>query len=190
MPKRVEALVAERGGPVYEPLAAYPVVEAIRGRWHGIRDEVLSVLAAAPLRAIPDERVQPGSWSILPLLPEAEDLSIFPDWEESRRFVPELWALLQSLPAIQGYTVSCLRAGGYIAPHRHENPFVTAILTLQAGPACYMIADGERNDFHPGEIAIFDYRREHLARNFGSIDWISLLMLLPPAPRTPNAVPG
>jgi hypothetical protein len=163
-------------------VAAYPVLEGVLARWEAIRDEVVPALAGAPLVSIGDDRVEPDMWRILPLLPEPEDRSVFPDWEQSRHRVPRLWALLQSLPGVQGYTISCLRAGGYIAEHVHDNPFVTAILTLQAGPGCYMQADGERQDFRPGEITIFDYRRHHLARNFSPQDWISLLILLPPAP--------
>jgi hypothetical protein len=168
--------------PVYHPVAAYPVLERVRARWEAIRDEVVPALARAPLHVVPDDRVQPGMWSVLPLLPEPEDRPALPDWQESHRFVPELWSLLQSVAGLQGFMVSCLRPGGYIAPHRHENPFVTAILTLQVGPGCHMVADGERHDFRaPGEMAIFDYRREHLARNFAPVDWIALLLLLPPA---------
>ena len=167
--------------PVYHPARAYPVLEGVRARWTAIRDEVLPALERAPLNAIPDHRVQPGMWEILPLLPEPEDRGVFPGWEQSRAFVPELWALLQAEPAFKGYTVSRLRAGGYIAEHTHENPFVTAILTLQVGPGCYMAADGERHDFQAGGMAIFDYRRRHLARNFAPVDWIALLMLLDPA---------
>jgi aspartyl/asparaginyl beta-hydroxylase (cupin superfamily) len=168
-------------GPVYHPVEAYPVLQGVRARWEAIRDEVLPAVALAPWQVVPDDRVQPGMWSVLPLLPEAEDRSGLPGWENSRRFVPALWELLQSVPGLEGFMVSNLRGGGYIAPHVHHNPFVTAILTLQVGPGCCMVADGERHDFRPGEIAIFDYRRVHLARNFAPVDWIALLMLLHPA---------
>jgi aspartyl/asparaginyl beta-hydroxylase (cupin superfamily) len=170
-------------GPIYHPPSAYPVLDTVQARWEAIRDEVLGALqAGGPFGAIGDDRVQPDMWSVLPLLPEPEDRLVFPDWEQSRRFVPRTWELLQALPALQGYTVSRLRPGGYIAPHVHENRFVTAILTLQAGPACYMLADGERRDFRPGELTIFDYRRLHQARNFAPADFLALLMLLDPAP--------
>ncbi|HEY0706003.1 MAG TPA: aspartyl/asparaginyl beta-hydroxylase domain-containing protein [Polyangia bacterium] len=168
-------------GSLYHPMSAYPSLDIVCRRWQEIRDEVIPALADASFTTIDDGRVAREMWSILPLLPEPEDVSIFGGWERSREVVPKLWAFLQSQPSLKGYTISFLRAGGYIAPHRHANAFVTALLTLQAGEGCYMVTDGEQHSFRPGEIVVFDYRRLHLARNFSDVDWIALLMLLEPA---------
>jgi beta-hydroxylase len=170
---------------VYEPIDAYPALRGIVSHWRTFRQEALRARGRSGWSFIKDNRVDPDDWSVFPLLPEPEDRPVVPGWETNREGTPETVRILEAEPAIKAYSLSHLRAGGYVRPHEHENPFVTAVVSLQAGPDCYLVVDGERRDFREDEVVIFDYRRLHEARNAGPIDWIALLLLLDPAPRAP-----
>ena len=168
---------------VYEPLAAYPALPGILSQWTTLRREAVQARSLPGWSFIKDNRVDPDDWAVFPLLPEPEDRPVVPGWEANRAGAPETARIIEAQPAIKAYSLSWLRAGGHVRPHTHDNPFVTAVVSLQAGPGCYLIVDGERRDFREDEVVIFDYRRLHEAHNEGPVDWLALLLLLDPAPR-------
>jgi hypothetical protein len=166
---------------VYHLPSAYPVLDRILAARETLMAEALDAFRNATWTVIRDNRVDPDDWAVLPLLPEPEDRPVVPDWEKNRLAAPRTDALLTAEPAVKAYSLMYLRPGGYIRPHKHDNPFVTAIITLQEAPGCYMMAAGERRDFSADQTVVFDYRRVHEARNPSTTCWIALLLLLEPA---------
>ena len=162
----------------YKPSNDFPALARIMAGKPTIRQEALQAFAAGSWTIMRDSRVEPDMWGVLPVLPEPEDQLVVPGWEKNRLLVPRIAELVEAEPAVKAYSLSYLRPGGEIRPHRHDNPFVTAIITLHGGPDCYMKADGERRDFREEEIIVFDYRRVHEARNDGPVSWLALLLLL------------
>jgi aspartyl/asparaginyl beta-hydroxylase (cupin superfamily) len=161
----------------YKPSSDFPGLVRILAERQTLRQEALHAFATGSWTIMRDSRVDPDMWGVLPLLPEPEDRAVVPGWAKNRLVAPRTVEILEREPAVKAYSFSYLRPGGHIRPHRHDNPFVTAIITLHGGPDCYMKADGERRDFREDEIIVFDYRRVHEARNDGPVSWLALLLL-------------
>src|SRR5205085_8980993 len=125
----------------FHPVASYPVLAPIVAQWQTLRDEAVGALKNATWTILRDNRVDPDIWGVLPILPEPEDRPVVPGWEKNRLRAPRTTAILEREPAVKAYSLSYLRPGGHIRPHQHDNPFVTAIITLHGGPDCYMTAD-------------------------------------------------
>ena len=161
----------------YQSIELYPELESICDQFEIIRYEALAVRSA--MIDIHDNRVSPGQWRVLVLLPENEDRQVSPEdiWMANRRLVPETTKILTAVPSLEAYTLSTLEPNGHIRPHRHKNAFVTAALCLQNGGDSCIVVDGKRHDYHDGEVIIFDYTLEHEVFNFGAKERIVLLML-------------
>ncbi len=162
----------------YEP-AAFAALAPVRTARREVRDEALA--ARSLMSPVDDSRTRPGDWTVLPLLPEAEDRHLYTDHEcaQNRAAAPRTVELVGSIPGVRGYVFSSLAPGAHIAAHRHGQPFVTAALCLQGGAGASIEVDGERRAFVDGEWTVFDYTLVHAVTNDGAIDRIVLLVLLP-----------
>jgi aspartyl/asparaginyl beta-hydroxylase (cupin superfamily) len=100
------------------------------------------------------------------------------DGEANRVIVPRSAALLLQRHGILACAFSALAPEGRIAPHRHQSPYVTASLCLADGGGSFIIADGERRDYRPGEWIVFDYRALHEVVNGGTGIRLVVLLLL------------
>ena len=157
---------------------AYPELAGIRAVWEELRDEALATRAEAFL--ITDGRAAPGTWSVLPLLPEEEDRHVFSEAETARlrALAPRTVALLGQHERVLAYAFSILAPGADIAQHRHHQPHVTASLCLQGGGTAILTAGGEARPFVDGEWTVFDYTQPHSVINRGELERIVLLVLL------------
>jgi aspartyl/asparaginyl beta-hydroxylase (cupin superfamily) len=166
--------------PAFQDPRLYPCLVRVAEQWRRIADEARAALDHAYAIAIADGRSDEGAWRILPLLPEPEDRAAVPGWEGNRKFAPQTFALMDAEPAILGHSFSYLRGGADVAPHQHQNNFMTAVLSLQTGPGCCLLVDDQRMPLVDGQVTVFDYRRIHGALNPSAREWIALLMLLAP----------
>jgi len=171
------------GRPAFPSLASFPELATVREHWCQIRDE--ANVALDTIGALLGDAVAP-SW-ILPLVPEDEDRHTFEDWvyERACELAPTAVRAARSVPYVLAFAFSKLVAGQRIAPHRHWNPYLTAILCLQGGAGCHILVGGERRDFVDGELVLFDYRLTHEVANEGTTDRIAMLLLIDP--RDPRA---
>jgi aspartyl/asparaginyl beta-hydroxylase (cupin superfamily) len=167
-----------RPAPFQSP-EAYPELGPVHAAWKTIRAEALAALERmTPIR---DDRSSPGTWKILPLLPEEEDRGVVPDevCRQSRTLAPETIRIVESsIPNIKGYALSALRPGGHIRPHSHTNPYVTASLCLHGGNGCHLLVGGRRQAFQDGGLIVFDYTLTHEVLHCGHEARVVLLMLL------------
>lgn len=161
----------------FHPPELYPEINEIAAHFSVIRAEALAARAA--MAVMEDNRVRPGVWHVLPLLPEEEDRSAIPEevWRANRRLAPRSTAILSSIPGLKAFAFSSLAPGGHIQSHKHESPCVTAALCLQDGGDSYLLVAGERRDYRDGEVIIFDYTLEHEVFNLGDGERIVLLVL-------------
>lgn len=162
----------------YYDWAAYPQLEAVRAAWPTLRAEARTAL---------DELGhflggQASSSYILPLRPEAEDRTVYPEELYSRAcaLAPETTRLVSAVPYVVAFAYSRLQPGKHIPLHEHWNPHLVAILCLQNGGSSHIIVDGQRRDFHDGELLIFDYTLPHESTNEGTDERIVLLMIMDP----------
>lgn len=165
--------------PAFQPMSAYPELSPIQAAWQEIRGEALASLDR--MTFIEDERTEPRSWKVLPLLPEDEDRGVFPEGalEESRALAKRTVAIVErSAPTIAAYAFSALRPGGFIRAHTHNNAYVTASLCLDGGSGASIVVDGQRRDYVDGEMIIFDYRLVHEVVHKGDRARVVLLLLL------------
>ena len=162
----------------FEPAEAYPELPELAANWRTIRDEAL--LSIAAMMTITDSRAEAGEWKILPLMVQDEDRCVVSDESCAafRRFAPQTVKLAAGIPALRAYAFSLVEPYGRIKAHRHRNPFVSASLCLQGGGHSEIVVDGDRREFHDGEIVIFDYRRLHEVVNHGDKPRIALIVAL------------
>lgn len=162
----------------FHPLAWYPQLSELHSSIGEIRAEAIHALEQ--MAFVSDERAKAQTWRVLPIKPEPEDVPNVPpsliNW--SRKLAPKTTDLLDSIPGVIAYAFSALAAGAHIAPHQHDNPYVTAMLCLQAEGEVYMVNGGERREIREGEILVFDYTMMHEVENNGSRERIVLLVLL------------
>ena len=169
------------GPRAFQPPSAYPELAPIQAAWRDIRGEALASLEQ--MAYIEDGRADPRVWRVLPIRPEDEDRAVFPEdtLEKCRALAPRTIAIVERsipTPTIHAYAFSALRPGGFIRPHTHENPYVTASLCLDGGLGASIIVEGERRDYIDGELLIFDYRLVHEVIHNGDKPRVVLLMLL------------
>ncbi|WP_298315512.1 aspartyl/asparaginyl beta-hydroxylase domain-containing protein [uncultured Aquimarina sp.] len=156
----------------------YPELIGIKQHLDSIKEEAL--LVRNQMSAIEDQRVELDVWNVFSLLPEEEDKVIVSDetWKTNQKLAPISTKILSEIEGLKAYAFSCLAPGGHIRPHKHNNPYVTAILCIQDGGDSYIKVEGEKKKFKNGEFIIFDYTKEHEVYNNGSSDRIVLLILL------------
>ncbi len=125
-------------------------------------------------------RIQTTDWQVIPLREESEDHSGMNDdlCQKNRQHTAATCAMLDAIPTIKAYAFPTLQLGGHILPHRHDNPFVTAMLWLQGGGDTFIRVIREYMHFVQGGMIIFDYTQIHEVKNNGHKDRIVLLMLL------------
>jgi aspartyl/asparaginyl beta-hydroxylase (cupin superfamily) len=177
------SIPARRGARTFYDPAGFPELASVRAAWREVRDEALA--ARSLMSPLDDARTQPGAWTVLPLLPEAEDRDLYTDGERARcrSTAPRTVELLGSVAGVRGYVFSSLAPGARIAAHRHSQPYVTAALCLQGGVGATIEVGGERRRFVDGEWTVFDYTLVHEVTNDGPFDRVVLLVLLPRPPR-------
>ena len=171
-------ITREMTGQAYHPLAWYPQLALLSASFEDIRAEAINALEQ--MAFVSDERAASETWRVLPIKPEPEDVPNVPqsfiDW--SRKLAPKTVALLDSIPGVIAYAFSALAPSAHIAPHRHENPYVTAMLCLKADGEVYIVNGGERKVIVEEETLVFDYTLTHEVVNNGSVERIVLLVLL------------
>lgn len=116
-------------------------------------------------------------WYLAPLKLEAEDAGVFAE-EDIKNFkqqCPTTVSLMNDFRAI-ACSFGSLDKHSTIAPHTHDNPYVTHILTLQAQD-CSIEIEGETYQLNAGEIISFDYRPMHAVYNKGDVPWNWLMLL-------------
>lgn len=163
---------------IFQPLDLYPELHTVTDHFEEIKAEARSLRT----RMVPicDDRVDLNVWNIFPLLPEEEDRVVVPDtvWQENQKQAPKTTQILSGLGSLKAFIFSSLEPQGHIRLHKHDNPYVTAILCLQDGGNSYIVVNGEKKQFKTGEILIFDYTQRHEVFNKGTEDRVVLLMLL------------
>jgi aspartyl/asparaginyl beta-hydroxylase (cupin superfamily) len=167
----------------YDP-AIYPQLARVEEKWPAIRDEARIVLDTL------GHLLSSDSSYILPLVPEVEDRSLFPDeiYARARQLAPLTTEIVGNLPGVIAFAFSRLARGKHIPEHEHWNPYLVAILCLQGGGQSHIIVGGQRRDFEDGKTILFDYTVPHQSKNEGEQDRIVLLMMIDP--RRTQAVSG
>lgn len=162
----------------FQTLELYPELFAVNDHFEEIKEEVFSL--KSKMFPISDHRVDSNVWNVFPLLPEEEDRIVIPDevWKKNQLLAPKSTQILSSISGLKAYSFSSLKPKGHIRPHKHDNPYVTAILCIQDGGNSYIRVEGEKMQFQNRQILIFDYTKEHEVFNNGTEDRIVLLMLL------------
>jgi quercetin dioxygenase-like cupin family protein len=157
----------------------YDGLELIGDRWTELRAEALGALPSMPFMT--DNRSEKGTWALLPLRPEEDDIGVFPKHRlrAYRELTPLTVGVVESAVSPEAYAYSALAPGASIQGHRHHRPRVTASLCLFGGGESDIDVAGERRTFVDGEWLVFDYRAEHSVRNRGKEFRIVLMILLP-----------
>lgn len=156
----------------------YPQLGAVQAAWPTLRDEAR--ITMSQLGHLLGE--QASSSYILPIVPEAEDRTVYPEalYAQARQLAPVTTQVVSAVPYVNAFAFSRLAPGKHIAEHEHWNPHLVAILCLQSGGSSHIIVDGQRRDFHDGEIILFDYTLPHESKNEGTTERIVLLMIIDP----------
>lgn len=162
----------------YYDATAFPQLAAVQAAWPTLRTEARSTLDALGHYL----GGQATSSYILPLRPEAEDRTVYPDelYAKACALAPETTRLVSAVPYVMAFAYSRLQPGKHIPLHEHWNPNLVAILCLQDGGNSHIIVDEQRRDFHDGEIIVFDYTLPHESKNEGAEERIVLLMIIDP----------
>ncbi len=69
---------------------------------------------------------------------------------------------------------SALGANSIIKRHKHDNPYVTAIVCLQAKGDVYIENGDEKRNLTEGKITVFDYTFEHEVINNSDVERVVL----------------
>ena len=140
----------------FHPTEYYPVLDEIATHWMALKDEAIHSLNH--MSYILDNRINPQEWRVLPLLPEKEDRMLMnaTEIEMAREQAPLTCELLDRIPQLHAYAFSSLAPKATIQAHQHHNPYVTAMLCLQAEGDVYIDNNNERRYFKEGELIIFD----------------------------------
>lgn len=162
----------------FHSTADYPQLESIAADWLTIKKEAIHSLGR--MSYIADNRINKNEWRVLPLLPEEEDRNVIQasEIEAARTHAPNTCKLLDSIEGIHAYAFSSLAPNATIKAHQHHNPYVTAMLSLQAAGEVYIENDGERRYFKEGELLVFDYTLVHQVVNNSDTERIVLLILM------------
>lgn len=166
-----------QAAPFHDP-KWYPALEGLIDHIPMLKAEAIEALNG--MMYLADSRIRQQRWRVLPLLPEPEDAPVFPPAivQDAQSKAPKTFQLLNGITGIDAFMLSALAPKATIGVHQHENPFVTAMLTLQCKGEAYILNNGERRDFVEGEIIVFDYTMMHEVVNNSDEERIVLLMLL------------
>lgn len=162
----------------FHPTDLYPVLDELEKHWMALKIEAIHSLKK--MFYISDERINNNEWRVLPLVPEEEDrIHMDPSViKNARKYAPFTCKLLDGIHNIHAYAFSSLAPKATIKAHQHHNPYVTAMLCLQADGDVYIENDGQRKYFKEGETIVFDYTLMHKVVNNSDTERIVLLILM------------
>ena len=162
------------------------ILKPIKNNWKQVLQEALQ----NSYTLLTDSRSD--KWYVAPLLPEPCDLKGMRELPQlmqlPRKISKKTVALCENIPNIQAYTFSKVIAGGSIKSHKHGNPSITILFTLQASTKSFILVEKEKKYFIPGEFIIFDYRELHEIYNDTDTDRTALLILVPIKETLPNEI--
>lgn len=161
----------------YVPVAAFPDLVALQGRWQEIRDEGLALVKLQKIKA-PDNNDDVGFNSFF----KEGWTRFYLKWYEveppSAQLCPVTVGLLRQVPSVKAALFAHLPAGAKLNPHR--DPYAGSLryhlgLATPNDAACRIWVDGEAYAWRDGEGVIFDETYIHWVRNDTTQDRMILL---------------